>query len=637
MSSPVYGIPNSDNVYESPTSIPEVPNDSADQNIPDIIPDDYSESQTNTAVTTPQIQNGEKASNLSKEYSEYTLSPIDWYEGETVYTKQFLPYRYPSTIPNDPTISAETFEATPGTTTTTNMILNYTTIQGDLFDLVTDDTSYHAFESLDKIDASSSGSTDGTYSAYIFYYSSFTYQIPVSSTTGTISVVVVADGYWRYSVSGFVYGWGFELSMTGDILNTATGEFESTPITTNTTSPSGGQTERTISKTISYSDTNIVNNMLLARFNVNLRVFADAAADSSFGFPSAYASVSVSNLVLGVDMVKVEQDSIQEQTRSSYRYVSSTILEHSLILDSLDYGSTLWIYAPNSWNFSSINPKANVSYDAGGYWVVKNTYPASYSILFLSGDGYGVDYKRKPQLLAIEDVSSDYMKNPDFETGSYSEWVNSGFGTVALDTSIVFSGSFSLHLSDSDGSTDRFYTTLDDGYYYFAFSYYVVTAPTTLYFEYYENGMQYITLDTSVQNRWIQYFGYVHIAGKEGGSNANFGFRFSASSGDIYVDSIRIYKPSTVITTQGLNKYQISGQLISWDNRQNPSAQNKNVQIQLRSRTAVLWLENGEIPKLIMKDYLVYSLRRSWSKKNTRLWYGAMTIGSELPGHIMTS
>ncbi len=306
----------------------------------------------------------------------------------------------------------------------------------------------------------------------------------------------------------------------------------------------------------------------------------------------------VSTFEVIVDKLYYKPNDQINDLRSSYSYVSSTQLKHTLIVSNEWTGANISIFAPMSWNFSTVNPIIDVIWN-GSTWIASNIPVGNYEFTFLSGDGFGVDYARKPQLLAIQDYSSDYVQAFDgFEDGSFSEWQpqsgTSEFSDLKLDTSIVFEGSFSLVLDETlvGGYDSLFMTTeIPDGYYYVSFAYYIESpSATTFTFSYATNGgsATLIALDQSITNRWVQVFYYVHLDGprNSGGWSWWFGFEEKGDGLVAYIDNFRIYKASTSISTTGLNQYSIQGVLRSWDNRQNPPMPNSQVQIQFRDRTA---------------------------------------------------
>ena len=292
--------------------------------------------------------------------------------------------------------------------------------------------------------------------------------------------------------------------------------------------------------------------------------------------------------------VSYSTTSIYSNVLSKYKYSSSTIMVHELELQPAFAGSTMRIYSPLSWNFSSSTPGVNLVWDdTNQFWYFSNVETITYVIRFISGDGYGVDYARKPQILAISDYSSDYTQR-GFESGTFDGWSIYNSATqpdsFELSTNIVFDGSFSARITDSDSAGAGIGILVDDGYYYVAFNYYVQTATQYFKFYYYDGSWKSIDLDRSVKNRWISFFYYIHVDGSYTYdlSTVNVAFYELAGTGtlDVYIDNFRIYKPSTQIRTDGLDEYTISGTLRSWDNRQNPPMPKSNVQIQLRDRTA---------------------------------------------------
>ncbi len=318
--------------------------------------------------------------------------------------------------------------------------------------------------------------------------------------------------------------------------------------------------------------------------------------------------------VFNIDQLVFVPKVIESDVRSQYQYQSSTQIKHKLVVENHQPGATIYVYAPLNWNLTGVSPYCGWSYDASEQaWVLSGSIiEAFYTLIFMSGDGWGVDFQRKAQILAVQDISSDYLQVSDgFESGSLGAWSVSDldpnfYADLSLDTSVVFDGIFSLKMENTgDAGGDLYFTeVLSPGYYYFAFSYYIENWDDgTDYFRvlYSDDGAyswaEWGTLEV-IKNRWVQVFGYIHIYSFEGDQVAGaypdwktqFAIQIYDSDGSntftVYFDNFKFYKPSTSITTTGLNTYQIQGQLLSWDNRQNPPMQNSQVQIQLRDRTA---------------------------------------------------
>ena len=294
-------------------------------------------------------------------------------------------------------------------------------------------------------------------------------------------------------------------------------------------------------------------------------------------------------LYLLVDEIYYQPTTINSNIRSSYKYASSTNIVHRLHFENFDYGNTIRIYAPLSWELTSIIPSSFVSFSySSDYWSITNTLPSLYEIEFLSGVGFGVDYDRQSQYLAISDHSLDYMQNPSFEGGSWSDdWSQSSdpiyqFDSIEKDTSIVFNGAFSLKLTDASGYSSS-YSALPDGEYYYSFSYYIETLTSGSLRSYNWNGAwEYVDRDTTT-NRWVTVFDHIKIDGESEGNFKPIYF-YNVVGAVIYFDNFFIGHSNARMTTTAYGETVSSAQLISLDAYEKPAKLNEKVTMQLRDR-----------------------------------------------------
>ncbi|MHA1447815.1 MAG: hypothetical protein ACTSP4_00140 [Candidatus Hodarchaeales archaeon] len=218
-----------------------------------------------------------------------------------------------------------------------------------------------------------------------------------------------------------------------------------------------------------------------------------------------------------------------------------------------------------------------------------------YDIYFYSGVGFGRDYTREAQLVALKDSSNDYLQNIGFE-GSYSDWKNhytSPFDSIALNTTIVSEGAFSLRLEDSDGSNDYLhlsdsedsgmnYDSIPSGYYYISFDYYVESTTAGAFrFEWYDGDFQSITLETSTTDRWITQYVYIHVVDSTYHIVRFFG---TSWSGILFIDDFKIWKSSVEAKTTAYSETEFTATFIDWNTYQTVS--NLDVEFDLRDRTA---------------------------------------------------
>ena len=284
--------------------------------------------------------------------------------------------------------------------------------------------------------------------------------------------------------------------------------------------------------------------------------------------------------ILTIEDFFIESREISSNIRSHLQYVSETTIKHTLEVQVFDKRQELNIYAPLSWNLTTITPSAAFEWDdTNDYWVITETVDVTYEFFFLSGTGWGVDYARQNQFLAISDHSFDYLQNQGFENGWSDDWhlgTSSSSFNVSLSTDVVYDGAFSVHFEDSDTQL-WFMSSLTAGYYYISFAYYFVEFCSFERFYWKNNGWNYIDLDET-PNRWNLFFAYIQIDDDE---TIQF---YTCGDGEFYLDNFKVWKANPSITTQGYSENLIEAQMISWDGYQNPSASNIETTLQLRDR-----------------------------------------------------
>ncbi len=516
--------------------------------IPDVENSTFTGSNNNTRENTSEKYPQHTSPMSLSESSPQIAFPSDWLQGESVHIEHVFPTQYPvysDVILNAKDQTGNSYSAITGV----SQIWNAKSDDG-LY--LVSEAEYHTTDQIVDHEHMILFEKDGLGGNRYYLYYDFKIEITLyddnagTFTTYTSSAIL---SYYTSDITFALIGLGFQVGIDKD-----------------------------------YNTLNT---------QVHIVVNSDHKYEPGDAWPITSYSY-IYKTVLKVDYVYLKGDNLEENIRSEYKYSSPTILNHQLEIKTNINGEELHVFTPLSWNLTTISPEVTYVWDnTNKYWVINTWYPTTYTITFISGDGYGVDYQRKPQLLALREVSSDYLQDISFENGKWSddwkEYSGLGFDTVSLDTSIVFDGSFSVKLGDTDSSTDIFelLENLSPGYYYISFNYYVETwVSGTLQLKLYTNrGNEYPSLDTTVLNRWQSFFYYYHVDQEPTGASTNFQIQFSAGIGTIYFDNFKIYRSSSQLQTVGLNQYEISGILRSWDNRQNPPMPNSLVQVQLRSRT----------------------------------------------------
>lgn len=277
--------------------------------------------------------------------------------------------------------------------------------------------------------------------------------------------------------------------------------------------------------------------------------------------------------------------------RSKYCYVTEISLRHKLELVPLSITSTIVIFAPLAWNFS--NEEFSGSYSWVGDDLKLESIPSSlFYVFFSSGNGYGRDNARQKLLVCIDDVSGNYLHDGSFEGGWAYDWSNNTYGlgsrSIALNQTVMFEGASSIRLQGRNAINqfDNTPNLLLDGYYYLSFALYIESTPTNYsHFNWYDGGtFGQLVIDTSILNRWKQYFLFFHIEGKDNW-NRNIIFSF-AKNGTFFIDAFHIYLANPSAKTISYQKVQFSATLRSWDGRQDPGMPFTNLSMSLHDRTA---------------------------------------------------
>ncbi|MHA1416553.1 MAG: hypothetical protein ACTSRR_09880 [Candidatus Heimdallarchaeaceae archaeon] len=281
-----------------------------------------------------------------------------------------------------------------------------------------------------------------------------------------------------------------------------------------------------------------------------------------------------------IDYLYFQREEIIDNVRSTYKYTTQTTKIHKLEIYSIANVESISIYFPDYMTFSSISPIASYSLSSNTI-VVNNPVELKYTFFFTS---------QCNNKLAIKDITSAIFTDSDFESDYNYDFKNHDsypFSSINLVSDKVFSGAFSVHLSDSDSSTDYFRIVkpeLKAGYYYVSFSYWTEldSGDFRFYARYGGSGTGIHYLD-STNNYWKTVFIYDYFEPESDGTIADF--LIAVGQGDVWIDNVRFFKPSTTIQTIGVNEYEIISTLISWDGYKNPTIPYEEVNFDLIDRT----------------------------------------------------
>ncbi|KKN95728.1 hypothetical protein LCGC14_0175970 [marine sediment metagenome] len=282
--------------------------------------------------------------------------------------------------------------------------------------------------------------------------------------------------------------------------------------------------------------------------------------------------------------------------KSYYVYVNEFIIKHvvwAIPTNNLDW---LEFSLPTHWSNVSLNIiETSLGDNTNNNYNYTTIYAgADYVLTAYSGEGYGYDYARQKQILAIEDISSDYLTDPGFETG-FSDWfggIAEPFTTISINSSIVYDGSFSLRL-DQQNSYYAYLnkiTILDAGEYYISFAYYIESIDFTFKIYTYNGGWDIMDVASAsnVLNRWNTFNSFITLDGDTDGLNRQIILNFDdpTANGVIFIDNIRLWKASGSIENTAYSENTFSAQFISWDGYMNPTLSDIDVEWSLRDRTA---------------------------------------------------
>ena len=289
-----------------------------------------------------------------------------------------------------------------------------------------------------------------------------------------------------------------------------------------------------------------------------------------------------------------------EIVRSEYILSNSNAIIHRIVIQIYDYSVISIIYSSPEWNLTAISPSASFFYNSSSGWTVTYGALSTYTLTFVSGPGWGVDYRREPYILGIsQEYEYRFEGNTKLKERSDSSY---GYDSYALNTSIVQDGIYSLRVSDSDTNPEQILLPeLPAGEYYISFGYYWDTvAPSwsiTPRLANYKSTTTdpYIELDLT-PNRWQTAYTLFKITDSLNRDNFDFNLYFSMSQSSgvytLYIDSIRIYTANPDIQTTGYNSYTLSTTMSYWNPYGLFPASQVDVNLELRDRTANTAIQN---------------------------------------------
>ncbi|MEW5821822.1 MAG: hypothetical protein AB1782_16630 [Cyanobacteriota bacterium] len=277
----------------------------------------------------------------------------------------------------------------------------------------------------------------------------------------------------------------------------------------------------------------------------------DYTEDYDCGMDTYEAYFGFEYAKLSIDEISFERDNVVFYPRSEYRHISQDQFEHKVILTALDVSAVANMDIPLSWNYSYSNPVSDYVYSETSYYYNFTVKTYDITVFFLSGSGFGRDYRREKQILAIEDVTETYLTVPSFETGYSNDWKDTNANlSPALNYTIVKDNTASIKLTSAGGTYfDNSPNKLSSGYYYITFSYYFESAPASFRLYYYTTSWgSYTSITELTTNRWHTYTVYYNINGYT--SNMNLQFYFGTGSAVIFLDNFHIYQVSTGVESQ---------------------------------------------------------------------------------------
>ncbi|MFX0206492.1 MAG: hypothetical protein ACFFDT_10945, partial [Candidatus Hodarchaeota archaeon] len=298
------------------------------------------------------------------------------------------------------------------------------------------------------------------------------------------------------------------------------------------------------------------------------------------------ASREIALIEIQFDYLAFMPTSFTEHYRSRYHYTSSYRLEHTLSFENYESRTTVTIFAPPTWNYTSITPNCSIVVSENIITLAK-TAAGSYEIRFTSGKIADSD---KTRILPYYDASKEHYATPGFEEGN-SDWdrYHSDFGSTYWEGTRIFDGNHAYRLMDADCSNDTitnggyYNSNLSNGTYALNFEYYFEEfSGTGFILSYYNESWIDVNVTTTPRDCWLQFFQNIHINGTDSKTGANLRLRFWNASGTVIIDSFNILKPD--ITPQPTSSAQTTfvSQWRSFDGRQNPVVPNAYVNFELQ-------------------------------------------------------
>ena len=288
---------------------------------------------------------------------------------------------------------------------------------------------------------------------------------------------------------------------------------------------------------------------------------------------SGTALVDMYKTTLRLDSFYAIRDTIINNVKSEYQYASPSTITHRLEIPSVPHAKEINIYYPDHWTYSSINPYASIT-DSSYTLTVNNPTELTYTIFFSSNCS---------NRLAVSDITNTEFEHIGFEDSEYyPDWISVDTEVLEIRTDIAVE-TYSLYFENNAGGMNL-NTLVENGFYYVSFRYYQTTTNNFKFYWYNDGWISEELYTTGVTERWREKQLFIQVQGSNvaDGIERNLVFYFSSGHyGKAYIDDFRIYQTSTIISSTGLDQYQISSTLRALDGYQNPSIPNEDVEFEL--------------------------------------------------------
>jgi len=332
---------------------------------------------------------------------------------------------------------------------------------------------------------------------------------------------------------------------------------------------------------------------------LNISYVREGALESLYSSSNSYANAIFESVRFYIDYIYFEQREVDYHLRSFYRYTTETMVEHKLIDYMHEYNEVKYYFTPLSWNFSYSIPYVDIFYNTtiGAWQVSKYNYQDEINLFFRSGSGLGVDYQRQNQFLCIDEVVSYNFEDNSLPNDFIERNEPYDFETEGLNTTIVANGLYSYLFKDTVVSYHNYFLNLEAGYYYLSVYIYIISISNTLEIEWYNgNSWEAYSINTSIINKWQTIFLYMEVGDPTSVDGNDVSFKFDLhGSGEFLIDKLSILEANPSLKTVGLNKYRFETILRNWDNLENPTLANKEIEYNARIRHNSTSLNSGTL------------------------------------------